>query len=182
LLRSDPASDLARWRSMTTFLGLPLVDIAVSINGSGRALGWVAVGDLATSPFLAVGGVGIAPIALGGITVGVISLSLLGIALGAIAFGSIAAGIWAFGIAAIGWESAVGAAAVAVDYALGGLVQANEANTVAASEFVGGLWFRPLIVGFTVATPFLVVVAAVTALIGWWRVRRSMAVSDSHAQ
>jgi len=179
---SAPAPDLARWRSKHSFLGLPLVDIAVSINGSGRALGWIAVGDLATSPLLAVGGVGIAPIALGGITVGVISLSLLGIALGAIAFGSIAAGIWAFGITAIGWESAVGAAAIAVNYALGGLVQANEANTVAASEFVGGLWFQPLIVGFTVATPFLVVLAAVSTMIAWWRVRRQLVVSNSRAQ
>jgi RNA polymerase sigma factor (sigma-70 family) len=179
---AQPEPDLARWRSTRTCLGLPLVDIAVSASGSGRALGWLAIGDVATSPLLAIGGVGIAPIAIGGITLGVFSLSLFGIALGAIAFGSIAAGIWAFGITAIGWESAVGAAAVALDYALGSLAQANEANTDAASAFISGLWFLPVIAGFAVAAPLLVVLAAVLAMIGWWRVRKSTVASNRGAR
>jgi hypothetical protein len=97
-------------------------------NGVSRALGkrsrtvfaWFAVGDIAISPFVAVGGVAVGPIAIGAITAGVLSLSVFwGVAVGVLAVGSLAFGWWALGCAAAGVKCAVGFAAVARDYALG---------------------------------------------------------------
>ncbi len=165
---------LARWQSKGRWLGLPLVDVSVSVHGTGRACGWIAVGDRAVSPLFALGGVSVAPVAIGGITVGVLSLSLFGIALGVVAFGSIAAGIWSWGIAAMGSESAAGSAAVAFDYATGAVATAQEANSALANQWIEQLWFRPLVMMFTVMSPLLVVVLAITAAYGWWRVSRTV--------
>src|SRR4029453_7893961 len=66
------------FESETRLLGLPLFAMAWGGNSSDRyrprmVCGWIAVGDIAVSPFLAFGGFAIAPIAVGAITVGVLS-------------------------------------------------------------------------------------------------------------
>src|SRR5262249_42536797 len=85
------------YESTWRFLGLPLCAFATGGTDSApyrsrRVCGWIAVGDYALSPLLAVGSVAIAPIAIGGVTVGILSLSLWGVALGVFAVGSAAGG------------------------------------------------------------------------------------------
>jgi hypothetical protein len=69
------------YESKTRLLGLPLFAIAWGGTSSDRyrphrVCAWVAVGDIAISPFLAAGGFAVGPIAIGAITVGVLSLSV----------------------------------------------------------------------------------------------------------
>ena len=104
------------FESRTRLLGLPLFAISWGGYNSDRykprtVCGWIAVGDIAVSPFVALGGTAVAPIAIGAITVGVLSLSLWGVAFGMLAMGSLAFGWWAFGCAAVGVKCAVGFAA-----------------------------------------------------------------------
>ncbi|HMJ64704.1 MAG TPA: hypothetical protein VK615_05080, partial [Candidatus Binatia bacterium] len=102
---------------------------------------WIAIGDIAVSPFLAFGGVAIAPIAMGAITVGVLSLSLFwGVAVGVLAVGSLAFGWWALGCAAAGVKCAVGFAALARDYALGIVATAAQPGTAAAKDWIKTQW------------------------------------------
>ncbi len=103
------------------------------------ARGWIAIGDYALSPILAIGGVAFAPLALGGTTVGLISVG--GVALGGLASGLIAAGSWSLGGIALGWLGAAGVVAVAHDYALGFFAQAAQANTAEAKEWFRSQWF-----------------------------------------
>jgi RNA polymerase sigma factor (sigma-70 family) len=134
------------YESKLRFLGLPLIAIGCGGTDAGsfrarRAAGWVAVGDVALSPLLAIGGFAIAPFALGGVTAGVFSFSLWGVALGMLAFGSVAVGWWAYGLAALGWQAAAGGAVVAKDYAIGAIARAAEANTPVAKEWFASHWF-----------------------------------------
>src|SRR5262249_6381731 len=82
------------YESTLRFLGLPLLAV-----GCGRtdarsfwaptAVGWIAIGDVAWSPLVAISGIAIAPFALGAVTVGIFSFSLWGAALGVLAFGTV---------------------------------------------------------------------------------------------
>src|SRR5690606_12306343 len=123
------------FESQTRLLGLPLFAMAWGGASSDRyrartVCGWIAIADVAVSPFLAFGGVAVAPIAVGASTVGVLSLSVFwGVALGVLAMGSLAVGWWALGCAAAGVKCAVGFAAVARDYAVGIVSSASEAGT-----------------------------------------------------
>jgi len=134
------------FESRLRFLGLPLFAIAWGGNNSDgyrpRAVyAWLAIGDIAVSPFLAFGGVAVAPIAIGAITVGVLSLSVFwGVAVGVLAVGSLAFGWWALGCAAAGIKCAVGFAAVARDYAVGIAASAAESGA-AAKDWVRTQWF-----------------------------------------
>ncbi len=101
------------YESKLRFLGLPL--IAVGCGGSDpgsvgprKAVGWLAAGDIAISPFLAVGSYAIAPLALGIFTIGIFSLSIWGVAFGVVACGSVAVGWWAYGLGALGYKAAAG--------------------------------------------------------------------------
>jgi hypothetical protein len=137
----------AAYESKLRFLGLPLLAVAYGSTETeglrGRsAVGWIAIGDAAFSPLLAIGGLAVAPCAVGAVTAGVFSLSLWGAALGVLSFGSVAVGFWAYGLGAIGWRSAFGAAAVARDFAVGVVVRAAEANTPAAKEWFASQWLR----------------------------------------
>lgn len=132
------------FESKTRLLGLPVFAIAWSSQSGYRprkVCGWLAVGDIAISPFLAFGGIAVAPIAIGAITVGVLSLSVFwGVAVGVLAVGSLAFGWWALGCAAAGVKCAVGFAALAREYAVG--IAASAANTeAAAKEWVKTQWF-----------------------------------------
>lgn len=134
------------FESQTRLLGLPLFAMAWGGASSDRyrartVCGWIAIGDIAVSPFLAFGGVAVAPIAVGAITVGVLSLSVFwGVAFGVLAMGSLAVGWWALGCAAAGVKCAVGFAAVARDYAVGLVTSASEAGTGAATEWLKTQW------------------------------------------
>lgn len=136
----------SKWR----LLGLPLFAMAWGGNSSDRyrprtVCGWIAVGDIAVSPFLACGGLAIAPIAVGAISVGVLSLSVFwGVAFGVFALGSLAFGWWALGCAAVGVKCAVGFAAVARDYAVGIVASATEAGT-AAKDWVKTQWLADFV-------------------------------------
>lgn len=106
-----------RYESPWRLFGLPLFAFASGGMDTGGftsrwARGWIAIGDGAISPFLAIGGFAMAPIAIGGATLGVISLSLLGVAIGGLALGSLAAGWWSIGFVAVGWEGALGLVAI----------------------------------------------------------------------
>jgi len=106
-----------RYESPWRLFGLPLFSFASGGMDTGGfrsrwARGWVAIGDGAISPLLAIGGFAMAPIAIGGATVGIVSLSLLGVAVGGLALGSLAAGWWAIGFVAVAWEGAVGLVAI----------------------------------------------------------------------
>lgn len=135
------------FESKTHLLGLPLFAMAWGGNSSvehrTRAVcAWIAVGDVAVSPFIAFGGIAIAPIAAGAISIGILSLSVFwGVAFGVFALGSLAFGWWAIGCAAAGVKCAVGFAAVARDFAVGMVASANEAGTAAAKEWVTTRWF-----------------------------------------
>lgn len=134
------------YQSKQRLWGLPLVAVACSgidahASRTRRAVGWIAIGDVAISPFLALGGLAAGPVALGAITFGFLSFSLWGVAVGVLAVGSIALGWWAFGLGAMGWKAAAGGAVVARDYALGALARAAEANTPAAKEWFFSQWF-----------------------------------------
>jgi RNA polymerase sigma factor (sigma-70 family) len=167
---------VSTWR----WLGWPLFAFASGGMDAGaapaRAVAWIAVGDLAVSPFLAVGGLAIAPIAIGGVTVGVLSLSVAGIAVGGLAIGSLAAGWWAFGAAAVGWKAAAGGAAIAHDYAIGGLARAAQANTPAAIAWFRAQWFATPVRVFVETLPWLILLSIVLpiglALRRGWQLRR----------
>lgn len=140
------------YRSRASFLGLPLIHVNYGCESGmlhgdyrdpqrfGLAKGWIAIGNVAVSPFLAIGGFAVGGIAIGGFGAGLFCFS--GFGLGAVVFSGIAAGILAMGGMAFGyiaygglawgWHIAMGGAAVARDYALGGHAQAAHANDAAA--------------------------------------------------
>lgn len=130
------------FESKTRLLGFPLFAMAWggqrSVAHPARSTcAWIAVGDVAISPFVAVGGVAIAPIAMGAISIGILSLSVFwGVAVGVFALGSLAFGWWAIGCAAAAVKCAIGIAAVARDYAVGLVTSAREAGTGAAKDWV----------------------------------------------
>src|SRR5262249_27493565 len=110
-------------------------------NRSRTVFAWCAVGDVAISPFLAIGGVAVGPIAVGAITVGVLSLSVFwGVAAGVLAVGSPAFGWWGLGCAPLGIKCGVGFAALARDYAVGIAATATEPGTTVAKEWVRTQW------------------------------------------
>ncbi len=162
-----------RYESRLRFLGLPLfayasggVDAGAAFDRSTRrgARGWIAVGDLALSPLLAMGGVAIAPVAIGGVTLGLLSLSIAGVAVGALAVGSLAFGWVAFGIVAVGFKGAGGVTAIAQDFAVGPQASALEANSAVAEAWFREAWVTPIAALFGAAVPVLVLLAIVIPL------------------
>jgi len=158
-----------RYESALRFLGLPLYSIAlpsleVVAPKTRAARGWIAIGDVAISPFFAAGGMAIAPVAIGGVTAGLISLSIGGIAVGGLAIGSLAAGWVAAGFVAIAWKGAAGLIAIAHDYALGPSARALEVNTAAARDWFASQWFTSAGQLFIASLPLLVLLAIVVPL------------------
>ncbi len=137
-----------RFRSKGSLLGLPLIHINTGTVVEGKykratAKGWLAFGDVAISPFLAMGSVAFGSIAFGAIPIGLVAMGGLaigllgfgGMAIGYLAVGGCGIGWWAAGGAALGYEAALGGAALAKDYALGGAAFAAEANTQVAQAY-----------------------------------------------
>jgi RNA polymerase sigma factor (sigma-70 family) len=169
------------YRSRIRVLGLPLVHVASGdIDGDAgtrRAIGWLAVGDVAVSPLFAFGGFAVAPIACGGVTVGLLSLSLWGIALGVIAFGSIAVGFRALGLVAVGWDVAVGGAAVAHDYALGVFASAAQTDRHVVEAWLSQQWFSAPLAAFAFHAHWIILAAiafAIGRLVYRARLRRDL--------
>ncbi len=134
------------YESKLRLLGLPLIAVGFGGTDEGsfrtrKAVGWIALGDVALSPLLAIGGYAIAPFALGAITVGIFSFSFWGAAFGMVAFGTVAVGWCAYGLGALGWRAAAGGAVVANDYAVGVIARAAEANTPLANQWIASRWF-----------------------------------------
>jgi len=126
------------YRSRRTFLGLPLIHVAMSRveNGvvrRGVARGWIAVGDVALGVLVGVGGMGMGAFALGGVALG--GFAFGGMSLAVIALGGMALGVLALGGGAVGWHAALGGLAVAREYAVGGLAIARHANDAAARHY-----------------------------------------------
>jgi hypothetical protein len=138
------------FESESRLLGLPLFAMAWGGNSSVEyrtrtVCAWIAIGDVAISPFIAFGGVAVAPIAMGAISMGILSLSVFwGVALGVFALGSLAFGWWAIGCVAAGVKCAVGFAAVARDYAVGLVTSATEPSTDAAKDWIKTQWLADL--------------------------------------
>src|SRR5262245_21730800 len=166
------------FESKRRFLGLPLVAIAWGGYNSDAyqprtVCGWLAVGDVAISPFVACGGFAVAPIAVGAITVGVLSLSVFwGVAVGVLAVGSLAFGWWALGCAAAGVKCAVGFGALARDYAVG--IATSAANTgSAAKEWLVHQWFSDFAnVMLHQAHWWILLCMAVALFLRMWRARQ----------
>jgi hypothetical protein len=180
-----------RYTSRLRFLGVPLIDIQfndigapASVNPqSGKAFGWIALGDRATGLLFAAGGISKGLVALGGLAFGGIAVG--GVAVGAIAIGGVALGALALGGAALGydaagglavaWHAASGGGALAYHLAVGGAMArefavgsgawANEANTATAkalAESQSMIWLLEWIVRHQII--FITVTVAISLL------------------
>ncbi len=164
-------SGAKRYQTRARLFGLPLfafasggLDVGSSLAPTRGARGWIACGDLALSPCLAIGGVAVAPVAIGGVTIGVLSLSIGGIAIGALAVGCLAFGWVGIGVVAVAWRAAAGATAIAHDFAVGSQARALAANDPVATAWFRDAWFTPLVAAFAAALPVLVLLAIVVPL------------------
>lgn len=132
---------MPHYRSKAALLGLPLVDIAIGPPAGetafrrGVARGWIAVGDIAFGPLLAVGGIAAGGLTIGGLAVGL--LDLAGLAVGVYTLGGLSAGFWAAGGLALGWFGAVGGGAISHAHAVGGMAVAPHANDAIARAYLG---------------------------------------------
>jgi RNA polymerase sigma factor (sigma-70 family) len=166
------------FESSLTFLSLPLFAMAWGGSESDRyraraVYGWIAIGDIAISPFLAFGGIAVAPISIGALSVGVLSLSVFwGVGLGVLAIGSLAFGWRALGCAAGGVKCAVGFAAVARDYAWGGAASAA-ATGAAAKQWLTHHWFADFVAVILHQAHWWILLCLAFALgLRWWRARQ----------
>ncbi len=119
-MQTQVSSTARRFRSEATFLGLPLVALALGPDPAqnewrGHARGVIAIGDIATG-IVAIGGVARGVIAVGGLAIGGVTFG--GGSLGVLAVGGLALGGCAIGGLAIGYIAAGGLALGY--YALGG--------------------------------------------------------------
>lgn len=142
----DARHRAAEYISPWKLFGIPLLHHRTGIPqpGTPPAWGWIAIGDRALSPLLAVGGFAAAPISVGAVTIGLATVGVVGLgafslstlALGFVALGSVAVGWHALsGLASFGWSSAAsGGLSAARDYALGSHAWAQHANDAAARE------------------------------------------------
>jgi hypothetical protein len=137
-----------RITSTASFLGLPLFELALGETGQGPHLkgpahAWIAVGDIAISPLLAVGGLAIGSLAFGGLAVG--GLALGGCAVGVLSLGGCSIGGWAMGGLALGLQAAKGGLAASYGYALGGAAYGPQANTREAVAYFAKapIWLVP---------------------------------------
>ena len=138
------------YRTKSGFLGLPWIHIhrGSVIKGKHQktiAKGWIAIGDIAVSPFFAAGSIAIAPLAFGAMAFGGLAfggLAVGGLAAGGFAAGWVGVGGFALGYEAVGgiamaWNAAFGGIALAHEFAVGGTANAMEANTAIADA-----WFK----------------------------------------
>ncbi len=172
------------YRSKWSLFGLPFVHIRVGggLVAQGTPVkAWIAAGDCAIGVLFAFGGVALAPVSIGGLAIGLIPFG--GCAVGLLTLGGFAIGVWSFGGLALGWQSfagcaiawnaAVGGAAVAHDFALGGVAAAAEANNeVAATVVRRSLFFQNAQAVFPYLA-WLNLIWVIPMLLWWRAVRRA---------
>jgi RNA polymerase sigma factor (sigma-70 family) len=145
---------VCEYRSRASFLGLPLIHVRF---GGPWALrnrpikAWIALGDAAIGGLFAFGGLAVAPVCLGGFAAGGLvfggfSLGVLvyaGFGLGVWALGGLVLGLSAIGACAVGWTAALGAIAIAHQFAQGSAAVALHANDAIADAYIRhGVFFR----------------------------------------
>lgn len=134
------------YRSRAKLFGIPLVHCkGGKLPGQKMkpAVGWIAFGEVAYGILYASGGFAVGTISIGGASIGILSfggfgLGLLafgGMAIGGVAVGGAAIGLIASGGFAVGWHAALGGAALAREFALGGGAVAHHANDDMARDF-----------------------------------------------
>lgn len=163
------------YRSPHVFLGLPLVHIRV---GGPRepVKAWFAAGGFAVGGLFAFGGLAIAPFSIGGIAIGLLGwggmatglLAMGGLAVGGWVFGGVAVGWNAYGACAIAWKAAYGAAALAHDFALGGVAQAAQASNIAAESYINSSGFFHYVTSLSRYAGWLNLFWVLPMLL-WWR-------------
>jgi hypothetical protein len=135
------------YRSQLQLLGLPFIHLRFGNDFSWNkepVKAWIAAGDRAFGLLFAFGGIAVAPVCCGGFAVGLICWG--GFAAGLFALGGFGVGWWAVGGMAFGWKAfagcavawrgAMGAVAVAHDYANGGFAYAAHANDKVAAHWL----------------------------------------------
>jgi RNA polymerase sigma factor (sigma-70 family) len=172
---ASPPVRLWEYSSPLVILGLPLVHIR--IGGPREAVkAWFAAGGFAVGGLFAFGGLAIAPFSVGGIAIGLLPwggmaiglLAMGGLAVGGWVFGGVAVGWKAYGACAIAWRAAVGAAALAHDFALGGIAQAAQAGNAAAETYVKSSEFFHSVTWLSQYAGWLNLLWVLPMLL-WWR-------------
>jgi RNA polymerase sigma factor (sigma-70 family) len=163
------------YRSRLVILGLPLVHIRVG-GSHAPVKAWFAAGGIAYGGLFAFGGFALAPFSIGGLAIGLLPWG--GMAMGLLAFGGLAVGGWVFGGLAVGWKAygacaiawkaAVGAAALAHDFALGNIAQAAQAGNAAAEAYVNSSGFFQSATWLTRYAAWLNILWVLPMLL-WWR-------------
>jgi hypothetical protein len=116
--------------SRARLLGLPVVSVRFDTPVS---TGWIAIGNVAVGILFSLGGLSLGVFSFGGLALGAFAAG--GGSLGLLAWGGLALGGWAFGGLALGVHAANGGAALALEFALGGVADAAHANDAAARQF-----------------------------------------------
>src|SRR6185436_14894344 len=127
------------YRSSLQLLGLPFIHIRLGGGLSGQrnpVRAWIAMGDMAVGVLFAFGGLAVAPVSIGGCAIGLLPfggmafgfITLGGFSFGMWSFGGMAFGWLAYGGCAIAWKAAMGAAAIAHEFAVGAVAHAAHAN------------------------------------------------------
>jgi RNA polymerase sigma factor (sigma-70 family) len=163
------------YRTRCEFLGLPLIHIRVGggVPAQKRAVkAWIAMGGL-----FAFGGIAVAPVSMGGCALGLLPFG--GCAIGLLALGGLSIGVWSFGGLALGWQAyggfaiawsaAMGGAAIARDWALGGVAQAAQANNELARISIDT---QPFLRSAKIYAPYFpwLNLIWVVPMLWWWRV------------
>lgn len=177
------------FESRARFLGLPLLAVSWGASEIDRikprkACAWIAWGDVAISPFIAMGGLAIAPISFGAISIGIFALSIFwGVGIGVVALGSLACGWWSIGCAAVGWKLALGFASVARENAVAFAAAGAKASTEEAKNYVLHIFAADLLDLFArQAHGWLFVVLASAVALRRWRDRETRLLSKPPAQ
>jgi RNA polymerase sigma factor (sigma-70 family) len=148
------AEAACEYRSRTSFLGLPLIHVRFGGSWAMRnrpVKAWIAVGDAAIGGLFAFGGLAAAPVCVGGLAAGGLvfggfSFGVLvyaGFGLGVWALGGLVLGLSAIGACAVGWTAALGAIAIAHQFAQGSAAVALHANDAVADAYIrNGAFFR----------------------------------------
>jgi RNA polymerase sigma factor (sigma-70 family) len=147
MILTPEASAAFEYRSERSFFGLPLIHIRFGGPWTLRnrpIKAWIAAGDAAVGGLFAFGGLAVAPVCVGGLALGgcvfggfaLGGLVYAGFGLGVWVLGGLAVGLSAIGACAVGWTAALGAVAVAHQFAQGSAAVALHANDAAADAYI----------------------------------------------
>lgn len=167
------------YRSRAELFGWPLVHVRIGGGKPGKVQfvrAWIAAGDGALGLLFGFGGMAIAPISIGGLAIGLLPFG--GAAIGVAVLGGLAIGVWSFGGCAVGWQAfggfalawqaAMGGAAVAHDFALGGFAHALQANSQIVEQTLKA---KPFFRAALAVTDYIVWLNAlwIVPMLVWWK-------------